>query len=403
MNILYVSSLCSKTEYKSIYSKLDIKPGLQAQKYHRLLVEGFQQNEDINITMLSAIPMSRNISKQIFFKAKDEYINGSKFEYIPFINLPIIRQVTLFIYSFKYTLNWGRKNKNSVIICDILNVSIAYASCLAAKILKMKNIGIVTDVPGYLADNSKRKFGIVKRQVNKLKVKINTLIMNRFSSYVFLTEQMNELINKDNKNYVVIEGQVDIAMKFIDNDINKKHKKKVCIYAGSLKKIYGIGNLVEAFINANIENSELHIYGSGNFEDELSKLCNEFENVKYFGVKDNEFIVNEELKATLLINPRPTNEEYTKYSFPSKNMEYMVSGTPILTTKLPGMPKEYNDYVYLIENESVEGLTNTIRNVLNISEYELHEKGIKAKEFVLCKKNNIEQSKKIINMANKDF
>ena len=29
----------------------------------------------------------------------------------------------------------------------------------------------------------------------------------------------------------------------------------------------------------------------------------------------------------------------------------MVSGTPVLTTKLPGMPKEYDDYVYIIEDE----------------------------------------------------
>ena len=36
-------------------------------------------------------------------------------------------------------------------------------------------------------------------------------------------------------------------------------------------------------------------------------------------------IVKEEKKSTLLVNPRFTNEEYTKYSFPSKNMEYMAS------------------------------------------------------------------------------
>ena len=60
--------------------------------------------------------------------------------------------------------------------------------------------------------------------------------------------------------------------------------------------------------------------------------------------------VAEELKATLLVNPRPTTEEFTIYSFPSKNMEYMASGTPLLTTKLPGMPEEYHQYVLAILN-----------------------------------------------------
>ena len=34
----------------------------------------------------------------------------------------------------------------------------------------------------------------------------------------------------------------------------------------------------------------------------------------------------------------------------------MVSGTPLLTTKLPGMPMEYWEYVYLFDNEKLEDL-----------------------------------------------
>ena len=81
----------------------------------------------------------------------------------------------------------------------------------------------------------------------------------------------------------------------------------------------------------------------------FKKLAQQYPAVKYKGVAPNAVIVEEELKATLLVNPRPTGEEYTKYSFPSKNMEYMASGTPVLTTCLPGMPAEYNEYVYLLK------------------------------------------------------
>ena len=108
------------------------------------------------------------------------------------------------------------------------------------------------------------------------------------------------------------------------------------------------------------------------------------------------------MKVTLLINPRPTNEEYTKYSFPSKNMEYMVSGTPILTTKLPGMPKEYYKHVYLIEEENVDGLKNILIDILNKPVEELYKFGNGAKEFVLNKKSNIMQAKKIINMIDRE-
>lgn len=93
--------------------------------------------------------------------------------------------------------------------------------------------------------------------------------------------------------------------------------------------------------------------GMRDFEDELKNICKRHSNIKYFGVIPNDYVVNKELKATILINPRPTNEEYTKYSFSSKNMEYMVFGTPVLTTKLSGMPEEYYPYVYLFKDESI--------------------------------------------------
>lgn len=229
-------------------------------------------------------------------------------------------------------------------------------------------------------------------------VKINNFVINQFSHYVLMTEQMNQVVNPHNKPYVVLEGQVDIHMKNVDNSIENKYPQKVCLYAGGIQKIYGIKYLTEAFIKASVENSELHIYGNGDFEDELNEICKTNDKIKYYGVKLNEDVVKEQLKATLLINPRPTNEEYTKYSFPSKNMEYMVSGTPVLTTRLPGMPKEYNDYVYLIENETVDGLAETLKKVLSFPKEELHAKGQQSKQFVLGEKNNIMQTEKIIIM-----
>ena len=105
--------------------------------------------------------------------------------------------------------------------------------------------------------------------------------------------------------------------------------------------------------------------------------------------------MQEERKATLLINPRPTNEEYTKYSFPSKTLEYMASGTPVLMTRLPGMPKDYEEYVYLFDEETVEGFANTLGEVLQ-SKSELQEKGKRAREFILTTRNNRGQALRII-------
>ena len=74
----------------------------------------------------------------------------------------------------------------------------------------------------------------------------------------------------------------------------------------------------------------------------------------------------------------------------------MVSGTPLLTTRLPGMPEEYYSYVYFFDDESVEGMTEAFSRVLALPDNELSEKGRQAKEFVLKEKNNISQARKVI-------
>ena len=391
MNIIYVSSLCSKQKFNEL--NLNSKKPLNqaAQKYHRLLSEGFAMNNGIKVNTVTSMPVTRSSIDKFYIKSSTENVNNVNYNYLPIINLPIIKNLLIFLSSFIKTSIFCIKNKDSIVICDILNVSVSIGALISAKLLRKKNVGIVTDLPNLLAKNNK-----------KLSVKINNKIMNSFSSYVFLTEEMKNVVECKNKRYIVIEGHVDSTMIDIPNKLENKYDKKVCLYAGGIQKIYGIKYLTEAFIEANIDNSELHIYGSGDFEDELVEICKKHNSIKYFGVKENDYVVKDQLKATLLINPRPTNEEYTKYSFPSKNMEYMVSGTPVLTTKLPGMPKEYEDYIYLIEDESIEGISKILKQILQKTNQELHQMGFNAKQFVLKEKNNILQAKRIINMINKE-
>ena len=174
---------------------------------------------------------------------------------------------------------------------------------------------------------------------------------------------------------------------------------KVIMYAGGLEEKYGLKMLVQAFRTISDDNIELHLYGSGSYVEELVDETKEDRRIKFWGVKSNEEIMDAESKATLLVNPRFTTEEFTRYSFPSKNMEYMVSGTPLLTTKLPGMPKEYYPFVYLLDDESVEGYARAIIKTLKQSDESLAIMGRLARKFVLDNKNNIIQARRIINLV----
>lgn len=358
--------------------------GFQVQKFHKLLVNGFKLNE-CKVIALTILPVTRdNTNKKIYLEETEQH-NGIVYHYPAIINLPIIKHIFAIISSMFSFISIAKKNKDVVLIADCLNQSVALGSILGAKIMRVPSIGIVTDLPDLLLGRKNR---------------INNLIIRLYDQYILLTDQMNDYIISNithkKKTYIVVEGMVDINMK--NKSIYKQEKcsKKICMYTGILDSKYGIEILVKGFDKANIPNSELHIYGNGDFKNELLKLCEKNKNIKYFGLKPNNYIVEEQQKATLLVNPRPSNEEFTKYSFPSKNMEYMVSGTPTLLTKLPGMPKEYLKYVYVLENESVDGMAEKLIEILNLSQEELKEKGKLAKEYVLNKKSNKNQAQRII-------
>jgi len=145
-------------------------------------------------------------------------------------------------------------------------------------------------------------------------LKLASFILHRFDYYIGLTEQMSTVVNPFGKPFLVMEGLVDAE---IVNKINNTELKKVKIYCSMLAGFIKIWseNLIEAFIGLKDVDVELHIYGSGDLENEMPKYCMLDKRVRYFGVVSNSIVVERLEEAMILINPRPTKEEFTKFSF----------------------------------------------------------------------------------------
>lgn len=395
IKILYASCACSNQKINQLYNN---GGAFAAQKYHNLLANGLVSNEGVKVNMITSLPISRRSNKKIFWGYESEKINESlQYHYMPFINVPIFRHVFIFVSALIFCLRYIVKEKdinNKIVICDILNISISVAAFLAARFCGGKSIAIITDIPSFM--QYKLKENIIKNALYKVINKIIEFFMKNYDSYILLTQQMNKFVNIYKCPYIIIEGMVDHSMRIINNNIKDKFVPKVIMYAGVLYDSYGVNILLQAFNKLENQDVNLWIYGSGELSYQIKEFEKKDSRIKFFGTRPNKLVVNDEIHSTLLVNPRPSINEFTKYSFPSKNLEYMVSGTPVLTTNLLGMPEEYKDHVYLIENETIEGIYEKIKELLSKSSLELHEKGLKAKEFVLKEKNNIVQAKLVI-------
>ena len=381
MHIIYAVTTCSDKVYKQLFSHVKVKPAFQSQKYHRLLIEGLAANGKVDV--VANPPVNRSVLSEKILRLPTEEEGGACYRYIPAIRNPILKAVCVGFGTFFRTLTLG--NRDSAVIVDCLNRVTALSAMLAARLSGKQCIGIVTDLPDMLSGG-------------KFSKGLANFVIRHCTGYILLTEAMNDYLNKKCKPYVILEGHSDIAMADRVPAMEKKVSPRVVFYAGGVSRQYGLANLVDGFRMANPENARLHIYGPGDYVKELQKIAEEDDRIFYGGMLLNTEIVEKEQEATLLVNPRPTDEEYVKYSFPSKTMEYMASGTPVLTTVLPGMPKEYHPYVYLLEDETADGIAGMLKEVLNNSEETLFRKGNEARRFVLEQKNNVIQARKILEM-----
>ena len=401
MKILYVSSGPSDEEYKNIQVKvknadLNSSYGMPeaSYKFHKLIIEGLKEN-GVEINSLVGRSVSHKTHRGLIWKTRKTIDEGVKYTHLFFINLPIIKQLLICLGVFFYGLFWLIKNKNEdkTIIIDGAYVTLIPIVNLLSLFGNVIKISIICDVYSYMADvNDARE---KKNLVHRIFSKIIKRQYQKLDGFVFMTEEMSNLKAFKNKPYIVIEGLVDGKI------VPKTTSNKYIMYAGALRKEYGIKRLIEGFKKIDNKKIELLLFGNGSYADEIKKIARQDKRIKYMGKKNLEEIYEYERNATILINPRFVNAEFTKYSFPSKNLEYMLSGTPILTGKLPGMPKEYYDYVYLIEDDSTEALTDSINMILKKSNEELKTFGKKAQEFISNFKNKKNQTEKIIRLSEK--
>jgi len=387
MKIIYASTCCSKEKYNEYIISKGQRNGQQAQKFNYLLAEGIVKN-GVSVDVVSVRPINRETSKKIFWKEESDTENGINFHYVSFVNLPFLRNISVYLGTKKIIKKLSANERDVKVIVDGLAVSLSKAVLSVSKKLKIKNTCIVTDVPCHRPSDSKPPYS----------EKVALKQMRQFDSFLLLSEKMNEIVNKNGKPFVLIEGLVsaDTLPKYSENI--SKYQEFTVLYAGNTCKRYGIMNLVDGFTMTNIPGRKLRIFGKGDLDDELLTISKNNNNVEFLGIAPNEKIIEEEIMATILVNPRPTNEEYTKYSFPSKNFEYMLSGTPILTTDLPGMTEDVKAHSIIIEEETPEGIRDALVKCYELGREKLNSFGEKAKDYVVLEKNNVKQAEKLLEM-----
>ena len=324
-----------------------------------------------NIDILVSLPLGSFpiMCKKLFAKTNNKY----QYKEIGFINFPIVKDI-LREKKAKYEMQkWiSKQNINDhkfIIIYDACIPFINAAIKVRQKNKKCRVICIVPDLPGELGIENGKYNTIVSKYL-KIKSRCFYKISKKIDGFIVLTKHMIQAMDVKEYPYLQLECIVNI-----DNRITEIENKenKIFMYAGELSTNVNIDIMIKAFEQINLENIQLWICGTGKMKGYVERAARANSKIKYLGFIPKKELYTIQQNVYAFINPRQNNFEYTKYSFPSKNAEYLKTGKPLISYKLYGIPDEYDDFIFYPKDNSIAELKNTIIKVYDIQENQLFE------------------------------
>lgn len=391
MNIIFIGQIYIDDQLEK-FSSLGSSIDVAAHTFQSAILDGVKTEcEEINVISspyVSCFPLTKLLSVK-----KGQYCDGNfRVHSVPFINIPGIKHLTK-IFSIRQCLKKllsTSDHHTNIVVYGIHSPFLL--SLIGLRDKRNKTCLVVPDLPEYMSE----KQGVIYRIAKKVdRILINHGLKN-IDSYILFSPLMTERLNID-KPFEVIEG---IYQPNFQLPIIQKEKYKTILYSGNLDSRYGIMMLMDAFQSIKDDSYRLWICGDGNSVKDIQERAAIDNRIKYWGMLKRDDVLVLQKRATMLVNPRKSSEIYTRYSFPSKTMEYLASGTPTIMAHLASIPHEYDPYIFYIDDESVDGLRNKIIEVGSMSQEALSQFGEKAAEFIMTKKNNHYQAAKLLSLLN---
>lgn len=402
-DILFLTILFPKngTIY-SKYVKRNRAQNISAIQY--ALLEGITAIHDSQCTVLNTLLVPTFPQGHIL-----PIVTGSKFDIegigdaysYPFINLRGLYASSLFWGAKKHLKKWALSNSESGKNKIALAYSLTTYTLQAMRYLKtinpdIKTAIIVPDLPQYTYQKSSSVIRSFHNELAKRKVRRDIEKMwDYVDGGILFSEKMTEELDCKN-HYMVFEG---IASEQFFNVSGKRlfpDEVKEILYAGGLSEAYGVKLLLEAFACIEEKSYRLIIAGRGELEKEVIQATERDPRIVYMGEINREELLALEKEADVLVNPRVNSGIFTRYSFPSKNMEFMSSGRPLVGYKLDGIPNTYDQYINYFLEETPNSLADMIVRVCTEERTEAFQRAEKGKEYIMTCKNKEYWGKQIV-------
>lgn len=360
------------------------------------LLNYLSKYDDVSIDIVSFHPYKSFLSSGKFFvKPQIEYLYGGrvKIYQIGYINISILKQCLYPIVTYLKARQLTSK-EDIVFAYDMYPTQGIPLSWLKKKV-GGKTVCLLADLSlgGVHKETGFRKY------LRKI-FDWSTLQSIRKCDYFIVLNENAAKVYAPHSKYLVMDGGIEPSEYGNGNNLWDGQVKNI-VYTGALVEYSGIMNLIEAM--SMIQNKEivLDIYGRGSLAGVIEDIARNCKNIRYHGSVSNEEAMKVQQTSWLLVNPRPVENAIAQVTFPSKIFEYMMSGRPVMSTRLNGFSKDYDNLLFWIEDSSPGNLANSIDKIDKISNDELKSIAVNAKKYLLKNKTWNNNAEKVHDFLNK--
>lgn len=387
MEIIFVGSTVDRETLKGLPDA-----SVAGNKMELGFIKGFLSNDIKTIGIsVETHGMWKLNKKPICVKEKCLKEDSASLNTVSYINLPVIKQCSIYrsiYYKIRHELD-KRKTENNdkrEVILIVYNTMSIFAGPVlrAAKRENCKCVAVVADLP------IKNKKNIIRR----IEDRRQEAYISKFDGLIPLTKYIVHDF-APGKPYCLVEAGCDPLDYRNSNNTSEILSRKKVVFSGTLNELSGIDLILNAmkYVSFGIE---LDIYGDGPYRELVENVSKNQMNVNYHGRVSNDEMIRIQKKASLLVCPRHVDDYTTKYTFPSKILEYICAGVPVLSNRLRGIPLEYENYITFSKSESPKDWAESINTIVLYNNKYYCEKAEMAQKAVLKNKSWENQCKRVI-------
>lgn len=376
---------------------LDPGPEVQTHKFAWSLARSLQ-SEFGKLVLASACPIQNYpVGRKLVLRGGPFDEQGVGGVLLGFVNLLVLKHLTRFFACLWTVPRLMVRHEVDWLFIHGTHTPFLLFGILARSFGK-RVVVVVTDPPGVLLPTDSALARVLKR----LDIWLVSQSLTHVDAIIALAPELVKRFAVC-KPVLVFPGILDSTLaKKIDEarpPLAGPAKPFTIVYAGGLSQAYGVGRLLDAIAGLDGHPVCMKLFGRGDQVPRIKALAASDARFQYGGFIGDDQLVPELLSADLLVNPRPTQDAFAVMSFPSKLIEYLAMGRPVLTTRITSIPETYRPHFLFIDDESPEGIRRAILTVMATCSIDREAHALRAQAFICVEASEVAVGQRIAELV----